>query len=426
MTRLLIVSLNYAPEETGIAPYSTGVAEHLAARGYEVSVIAGMPHYPAWRAREAPARERRNNVEVSRVRHYVPSTHSVIRRGLYEVSSLSLALPALRMRPPDAVLGVIPSLSGGLIARTIAARYRVPYGLVLQDLMSPASRQAGSSGSTAAAGISFMERWALRGATSVGIVADGFRRYVESLGVEPARIRRVRNWSRAAAPTLRRDEMRLLLGWPRDALVCLHAGNMGAKQGLESLIEAARAAAGDPRLLFVLLGDGNRRDELVRRSNREALPNLRIMPLQPGDVFASALGSADILLLNQRGAVREMSLPSKLTSYFAAGRPVVAAVAADSEAAREVAHSGGGIVCAPDDPQALLAAIRRVADDPALASHLAARGQDWSREVLSKDAVMRGYEQLVASVLAASKRGRVAPPVYAAEVAATDERRRAA
>ena len=56
MTRLLIVSLNYAPELTGIAPYSTGVAEHLAAFGYDVSVIAGMPHYPEWRPRHARPR----------------------------------------------------------------------------------------------------------------------------------------------------------------------------------------------------------------------------------------------------------------------------------------------------------------------------------------------------------------------------------
>ena len=49
MTRVLITSLNYAPEETGIAIYSTRLAEHLAARGYRVTVLAGMPHYPAWR-----------------------------------------------------------------------------------------------------------------------------------------------------------------------------------------------------------------------------------------------------------------------------------------------------------------------------------------------------------------------------------------
>ena len=49
MTRILITTINYAPEETGIAPYSTGLAEHLASQGYQVTTLTGLPHYPAWR-----------------------------------------------------------------------------------------------------------------------------------------------------------------------------------------------------------------------------------------------------------------------------------------------------------------------------------------------------------------------------------------
>lgn len=401
MTRLLIVSLNYAPELTGIAPYATGVAEHLAARGYDVSVVAGMPHYPEWRLREAPERERRNGVDVRRVRHYVPQSQSAIRRAMYEASSLMMALPASRGAAPHAVLAMIPSLSGGIVARTMAARHRVPYGIVVQDLMAPAASQVGDgeSGPTIRA-VAAAEGWVMRGARAVGIVAEGFRPYVESRGVAPARVHRLRNWSRGARATIGRDDMRLLLGWPNNAVVCLHAGNMGQKQALENIIECARmAAASDRRLLFMLMGGGNQATELSALARRYALGNLRIVPTQPDEVYASVLKAADILLLNQRGSVREMSLPSKLTSYLAAGRPTVAAVAADSEAARELTESGAALMAAPDDPGALLAAIRRVADDGELARDLAARGQAWARDVLSPGAALEGYERMVESVL---------------------------
>ncbi len=427
MTRILIASLNYAPEATGIAPYSTGLAEHLASRGYRVTVVAGMPHYPSWRRAEAPEHEMLNGVDVRRIRHYVPKTQSPLRRGLYEASSLSMLLPALRLAPPDAVLGVVPSLSGGLIARTLSTRFRVPYGLIFQDLMAPAAEQSRIAGAGGVQmGVRVSEGWAARGATAIGVVSEGFRPYIESLGVEPARIRRVRNWSRALRPTTRRAEMRLLLGWRREAVVCLHAGNMGYKQGLEQVIDCARiAATSDPRLLFVLMGDGNQRDELAARAGRYNLTNLRMLPLQPDHVFASALHAADILLLVQRASVREMSLPSKLTSYFAAGRPVVAAVAPDSEAARELLDSSAGIVAAPDDADALLSAIRRVADDSGLAAYLGGRGQAWARDVLSKDTALRGYEQLVVSILAAGRRGRVVPKDEVLSPAGHQERRAA-
>lgn len=414
MTRVLIASLNYAPEETGIAPYSTALAEHLASRGYQVTVVTGLPHYPAWRiddayAADAPLNELRNGVDVRRSRHYVPAAQSALRRGLYEASSFSMALAAARLPRPDAVLGVVPSLSGGIVARAVAMRFGAPYGLIFQDLVGQAAAQSSIDGAAAvSAAVHVAEGWAARGAAALGIVASGFRPYVEALGVDPARIRRVRNWTRTGEANVERDAMRAWLGWPEDAVVCLHAGNMGRKQGLENVIECARiAAADDARLLFALIGDGNQRGALEALAARYALPNLRFLPLQTADMYPSVLRAADVLLVNQRGAVLDMSLPSKLTAYFAAGRPVVVAAAGDSETAREVSDSSGGIVAAPDDPRALLAAIERVAADAGLAAYLGKRGQEWARDVLSEVAALRSYEQLLAAVLRAGGRGRV-------------------
>jgi glycosyltransferase involved in cell wall biosynthesis len=405
MAHIVLISLNYAPEETGIAPYSTGVAEHLAL-DHRVTVLAGMPHYPAWRAAPAPVHERRNGVEIKRVRHYVPRSQAALRRGLYEASSLGLAVPASRIPAPDALIGVVPSLSAGLLARTIALRHHVPYGLIVQDLMAPAAAESGIGGGRGVqAVVRAGERWAMQGASEIAIVAEGFRPYIESLRVDPARICRVRNWTRDVAPPAARDHVRLLLGWPRDAVVCLHAGNMGHKQRLENIIEAAQLAAErEPRLLFVLMGDGNRQDAIAAQVRARSLANVRLLPLQPDDLYASILRAADLLIVNQRGSVREMSLPSKLASYFASGRPVVAAVAPDGETARELAASGGGIVAAPDDPEALLAAIQRVDREPMLGEQLGRSGQAWARDVLGRDSALRGYDAFTSALLADRRR----------------------
>ncbi len=417
MTRVLIASLNYAPEETGIAPYSTKLAEHLASRGYRVTVLAGMPHYPAWRvspeyAGQTSLVEARNGVEIRRRSHYVPAKQSAWRRGLYEVTSLRMALDAMRLPRPDAVLGVVPSLSGGIVARAAAARFRVPYGLIFQDLVGKAAEQSGVSGGGRVSGVvRTAEGWAARGASAVGVISEGFRPYLESMGVDPARIRRLRNWTHTGEATIERAAMRAELGWRDDAVVCLHAGNMGYKQGLENVVEAARLAqrARSP-LLFALMGDGNQRNAIARLVAKYALTNVRIVPLQPAETFASVLAAADMLLINQRGSVDDMSLPSKLTSYFASGRPVVAAAAAHSETARELAWSGGGLVVHPDDPAELLEALVRVSNDPGLRAHMAQSAWKWSAERLTEEAALRGYEQMLASVLAAGKHGRVHTP----------------
>ena len=431
MTRLLVVSLNYAPEPTGIGPYSAGVASHLAAQGYEVTALTGLPHYPAWRvdppyAHGARRRDRIGGVAVRRSAHYVPRRPSAVRRALYELSSLSM-LAALRDVPrPDAVLGITPSLSGAVVARLAAVYFDAPYGVVFQDLGGHAGQSGMRGAAVAALAARAVERLAVGRAAAVGIVAEGFRPYVEALGVEPVRVRRLRNWVRTAPPSIARDEMRRRLGWPGDAFVVLHAGNMGHKQALETVLLAAHETAGTRDLLFVLCGDGSQRAALVRQARALALDNVRFVPLVPEAEYPSLLAAADVLLVHQRASVREMALPSKLASYFAAGRPVLAAAARGSETAREVQASGGGIVVTPEDPRALLDGVRRLQADAALRDWLADRGRAHAETVLSADTALRGYEQFVAAILAADGRGRVHHAGRALAGRPTRDERRAA
>jgi colanic acid biosynthesis glycosyl transferase WcaI len=410
--RLVITGISYAPETTGIAPYTTGLAEHLAAAGHQVTVITGVPSYPQWRVKPEYRRvlrshEHHGGVEVRRIRNYVPAHQSTLKRGLYEASFLAGGLTMLGMPAPDAVVGVVPSLSGGVLARAAARRVGCPYGLIFQDLISPAARQSGVGGGRVAGMIGAAETWTARGATAIGIIAEGFRPYLESLGVPPDRIHRVRNWLHVNGPTLDRAAVRRRLGLPLDAQICLHAGNMGYKQGLANVIECARLAAeAEPRLLFVLMGDGNQRQQLIGLAQRYRLPNLRFLPIQPAELFTSVLAAADMLLVNQRASVTNMSLPGKLTSYFASGRPLVAAVSPESETARELAVTGSGVLVTPDQPGLLLEAIRKLAADPDRQEELGGAGARYAHTTLSAAQALAGLTDLVETVAAAGARGR--------------------
>lgn len=404
--RILITGINYAPEATGIAPYTAGLAEHLSARGHQVTVVTGLPSYPQWRVHDGyrgriAGRETLAGVDVRRRWHYVPREQSAGRRALYEASFLATGLSALALSRPDAVVGIVPSLGGGLLARLAGARFAAPYGLVFQDLMGPAAAQSGVTGaSRAARAIRAAEVFAARRAEAVGVIAEGFRPYVQSLGVAPERIRRVRNWTHVPEPTGDPTDVRARLGIEPGTVVCLHAGNMGYKQGLANVVECARLAGADPDLLFVLVGDGSQRPLLEDLAARRRLANLRFLPIQPAEQFPSVLAAADVLLVNQRATVTDMSLPGKLTSYFLAGRPVLAAVSPASETAREVDASGAGLVVRPDDPAALLAAVRALAADPARRRRLGAAGRAYARATLTAGQALAGLEALVELIAA--------------------------
>ncbi|NEE17733.1 glycosyltransferase, partial [Streptomyces sp. SID7499] len=104
---------------------------------------------------------------------------------------------------------------------------------------------------------------------------------------------------------------RARLGWPEGTPVLLHSGNMGLKQGLDVLVDTARIA---PDVRVVLMGDGNQRDAL--RARAEGLANVDFLEPAAAEEFTDVLAAADVLAVTQRASVLDMSVPSKLTSYF--------------------------------------------------------------------------------------------------------------
>jgi glycosyltransferase involved in cell wall biosynthesis len=380
--RILVFGINYSPEKTGIGPYTTGMAQHFAAAGHEVTVVTGLPHYPAWqRLAESEEAAADAQVTVKRRWHHIPRRPGAFGRVLYELSFLASGLASRGIQKPDAVIGIVPSLSGGILARLWARRLGEPYGVLFQDLAGKAAVQSGVGGAGwLASPVRGLERWMCRGAAAVSVISEGFRPYLEALGTPSDRIVHVPNWSHIEPPTSGRDDTRRRFGLPEDAFICLHAGNMGFKQGLENVLDAARLAQheGGNDFLFVLLGDGARRAALQEEAARQRLANVRFLPVQPEDEFANLLGCADVLLLNQRASVTDMALPSKLTSYFAAGRSLIAAVNPDSQAGHEVRSSQAGRLVAPDDPEALLRAVRELAADAECRESLGRAGERYA------------------------------------------------
>jgi glycosyltransferase involved in cell wall biosynthesis len=409
VTRLqvLITSTYYWPEIAGNAPFVTGVAEGLAERGHGVTVATGFPHYPMWRRQGGPSLARtatRRGVRIRRRWHYIPKTHSAAHRAVYEGSLFAGGLTALWLRwRPDVIVGVTPTLTGAALAATAGAAYRRPFALVFQDLMGRAAEQSGyAGGARVASAVGCVELAIARRAAAVGIITPGFREYLEGSGVPPERIHRVRNWFTGRAPSAGREETRRRFGWAEDEAICLHAGNMGHKQGLSNLVAAAAFLAGT-RIRIVIAGDGNDRVRLEQEAARTGSAVTFLGPQEAG-AYEAMLGAADVLLVNQLPAVSDMALPSKLTSYFAAGRPLVAAAAQESEAAKEVRLAGAGLVVEPGNPAALAAALRQLLSERARADTLGEAGKAYAARTLTRDAALDEYEAMIVAAARPGKR----------------------
>lgn len=394
--RVLVVGLNYAPEPTGIAPYTTRMATGLQARGHEVRVLTAMPHYPQWRVapehRRWSIHEHHDGVGVRRVLHYVPATPDGARRALSEVS-FGVRAAASRWHRPDVVLAISPALlSTSLVALRSRLGTRPALGVVVQDIYSVGMRETGSGGGAMARAVVAAERGLMRHADGVAVIHPTFTDEVTRLGCDPSQVTVIRNWTHVSDPgPVDRRATRQRLGWGERDFVVLHAGAMGVKQGLENVVDTAAAARdAAPDLRFVLAGDGGRRAELETRG--DGLDNLQFLDPLPAALYAQALRAADVLLVNELPGSGQMAVPSKLTSYFGTGVPVVAAVEAGGTTAYEVNASGAGVVVRPGRPEELLQALRDLRDDPDRARRLGARGPAYSASVLSEANALDAYD----------------------------------
>lgn len=399
---VLITGINYWPEETGNAPYTTLMAEHFASNGYQVYVVTGMPYYPAWRIasqyeRTLRRREDRNGVQIHRFRQVIPGSQSALKRAAFELTFFLNAMVIPDIPRPDVILGIVPSLGGAGLAYAFSKRYRVPYGLIFQDLVGAAATQSGMPGGNRVARLATsIEGAVARNAAQISIISPGFKPYLEELGVGTDRIRRIPNWTHITPPNDNREQIRVKLGWSPETTVVLHAGAMGLKQGLEHVISAARAAIDFPQLQFVLMGDGSQRRDLERLSR--GLSNLSFLPPAPSENFPDILAAADILLINERASIKDMALPSKLTSYLVAGRPIVAAVSQDGWTAKEVKRTGAGLVVSPEDPGSLAQALIDLGQDPKQMIRLGQAGPAYATTELEADSVLDRYIRLLVDV----------------------------
>lgn len=398
-SRVLVVGLNYAPETTGIAPYTAGMARALAAE-HEVTVLTAHPHYPQWQVAEGYGgwrrTERMDGVDVVRMRHYVPSDPTGVSRILSELT-FALRAGMARAPRPDAVVVVTPALLplGPVLAR--ARRWKVPVGVVVQDLYAKAATEIGLMGGRMDRVLGRTESRLLRSASGIVSIHERMAdAMVRDYGVDRDRVSVIPNWTHIANPAGDREAMRRRLGWEGE-LVVLHAGNMGAKQGLEHVVSAARRAdeTGAP-VQFVLMGDGAKRRELEDAG--AGVERLRFHPPVGNDEFADVLAAADVLLLHERPGLKEMCAPSKLTSYFAASRPVLAATESESAAAFEVTASKAGTVVPPGDADALLdgLSVLTAQDTDALGQ----RGSSYAQERLSEAGAFESYRAWVRTLLA--------------------------
>ncbi len=395
MTRLLLLT-HYWPPEYG--PDQAILSENMAylqRAGVDVTVVAAQPSYPTG---IVPPRYRNrllvdeqiNGIRTLRTWTYSGDRTQLRKRLANEASfaaSCFLALRKLRGRY-DIVLTVVPTqaitVSGWLLSLVLRARY----AMYVMDLMPEAAVSLGMIRDQRIIKVlRAISRFCYRRASVIIAASEAFKRGVEAYGIDPQKVVCVPNGIDTdlfrPVPADQSIRARLHLGV---RFVAIYAGTHGFSHDLDSLLAIAHTLQreGDDSIALVLVGDGSDKGRVQQRARELRLTTMHFLDPVPREQLPAVLAAADVDLITfRRIDVNRGVIPIKMYDGMACGKPIVLAI--EGEARTILERAQAGITTDPENPEQILAALRTLQADKALAARFGDNGRRYAVEHYSRD-----------------------------------------
>ncbi len=336
-------------------------------KGHHVTTVTSNPYYPEWTiqpgSRNWYSSETVNGVRVLRCPLYVPKKVSGVTRILHELSfvlSSSFRFFLLLFKPGfDVIICVAPPFHTGIFGRLYRLMKGAKFVYHIQDLQVDAAEELELLRSKPI--LNFLrrtEKSIMLKSDLLSTISRGMAHRV-MLKTGSDKVNLTPNWVDIDfVKPITDSTLRANFGYTSDDMLVLYSGNLGEKQGLEIIIEAANELKNISRVKFLICGNGVYKERMIELAESNGLDSIRFTDLFPYEKLPQLLNTADIHLVLQKRETADLVLPSKLTSIAAVGGYSIVTADPNTSLYDEVIENGIGTVIAPGDPHLLALAIR--------------------------------------------------------------------
>jgi hypothetical protein len=400
--RIAYLTHYFVPEPAAPAARVHEFSRAFVRAGDQVAVITTFPNHPVGVVPPAYhgrlwATECLDGIRVLRCWLWATPNRGVRRRGLdhlsFMVSAVLFGLP--RLGPVDVVIASSPTLFSALSGWLIARLQRVPFVLEVRDLWPEAILALGlMQPSPGVRALASLARFLYRQAACVVVVTEAFVECIAAQGIPRSKLVTIPNGAdtRLFAHTPDRTAARTWLGV--SGFVVAYVGSHGHSHGLHAVLDAAAA---QPDVTYLLVGDGAEREGLLAERDRRGLCNVVMRTSVSRQQVLDVYAAADVCVVPLRDVpLFETFVPSKLFEVLAAGRPVVGALRGEARSILE--RSGGGLVVAPENGAEIAAAVARLRDDPELRESMGQRGRTFVQQHYDRDILAARYLALLHAI----------------------------
>lgn len=361
--KILVVTQYFWPENFRINDVALGLKE----KGHEVTVLTGQPNYPDGRffpgyGFATKLKDQYQGIRILRV-PLIPRGDGGTFQLTANFCSFALSaslLGAWRCRGPyDVILVFEPSpVTVGIPAIVLKKLRRTPILFWVQDLWPESLSATGATESRwILSAVESLVRLIYRHCDKILIQSEAFRTSIERLGVKREDIAYFPNSAEAFyRPLSLEREPSEQAKLPRGFRV-MFGGSIGRAQGFETILDAAELLKGRTEIHWIVVGDGRMfpwvHDEVEKRGLSQTV---HLLGRFPAEEMPRYFALADVLLVTlRRQPIFSLTIPAKVQSYLACGKPIIAAL--EGEGARVIQEAGAGLTTSPEDSRALADAV---------------------------------------------------------------------
>jgi colanic acid biosynthesis glycosyl transferase WcaI len=403
ISRVLIIGINYYPEDTAIGLFTTQKAEYLVDNGYDVTVITGFPYYPQWKIREDYSakpyfnKETINGVKVFRSKQYVPSNPTFLKRILHLVSfTFGNFVNLFRISKPDIVISIIPFTTSALLGWFLKIRFKSKLWLHIQDFEFDAAIDSGLLQGNKKAiikGLLWVEKKILSKADVNSTISNGMiNKLKQKSNVKSYYLT---NWIDVSLFEKTFNKPHTYLDSKNFKI--LYSGNIGAKQDWDFFFEFINEIKNILKVEVIIVGEGAEKKEVIKRLKPYKF--VKHYNLVPFDELPLLLSSADIHVLFQKKDVIDTVMPSKLLGMMASGKPSIVTGHIDSEVATVLKASDGGLYFNSSDIKPVIEAALKIKNNPEEAKKMGKNARRFVVEKYSKKKVLSQFERKLNEIL---------------------------
>jgi colanic acid biosynthesis glycosyl transferase WcaI len=411
--KFILYSLNYSPELTGIGKYNGEMCSELAKMGMDIVSVVAPPYYPEWKVPENFPRyyystSTVEGVSVIRCPLYVPEKVTTIKRLIHLTSfalSSGLAILSQFSKKADIIFLVQPTFFCAPMTLLVAKLTGAKAVMHIQDFEVDAMFGLGMvREGKVSQFVRKIESFLLKRFDLVSSISYSMLKNAQDKGVDPEKLLFFPNWADThfVTPDIDGSTMRREFGFTAEDKIVLYAGNIGAKQGLEIVIDAAQDLSSQSSVKFVFVGTGAYVDILKTLAQDKALTNVYFKPLQPWARVPEMLAMADIHLVVQKKGAADAVLPSKLTNILSVGGHALVTAEFDTELG-QLAQKYPTIYqrVEPESVDDFIAGLNSLLSRDLSQTNSVARC--YAEQYLNKDVILQRFYQDMQGLVASSK-----------------------